>query len=270
MEIKKREDISSSSLTNKGAKTNKREAIGKVAAVFIALLIWQIGAEALNQELLLVTPLKVVLRLKELMLTGDFWSSVSFSFIRILSGFFLAFLVGILLAALAGGHRLIETLLWPYVAVIKATPVASFIILCLIWLEASNLSVFISFLMVLPVVYTNILQGIKSTDKELLEMAAVFKMKLLKKLKYIYLPQIKPYLLSACTLSLGLCWKAGIAAEVIGIPDGSIGERLYEAKIYLSSQDLFAWTVVIIVVSIFFEKLFIWAIKRVYLHLERG
>ncbi len=255
---------------NKRGKANKGELIGKASAVFIALLIWQIGAEALNQELLLVTPLKVLLRLKELVLTGDFWSSVSYSFIRILSGFLIALLSGVLLAAISGGHKLIETLLWPYVAVIKSTPVASFIILCLIWLDSSSLSVFISFLMVLPVVYTNILQGIKSTDKELLEMAAVFKMKLFKKLKYIYLPQVKPYLLSGCTLSLGLCWKAGIAAEVIGMPDGSIGERLYEAKIYLSSQDLFAWTVVIIVISILFEKLFLWGLKKVYLHLERG
>ena len=242
----------------------------KAAAVFIALLLWQLGAEALNQELLLVSPLKVLLRLKELIITGDFWLSVSYSFIRILSGFFLALLVGMLLAALSGGHKLIETLLWPYVSVIKATPVASFIILCLIWLDSGSLSIFISFLMVLPVVYTNILQGIKSTDRELLEMAEVFRMKLFKRLKYIYLPQVKPYLLSACTLSLGLCWKAGIAAEVIGMPDGSIGERLYEAKIYLSSQDLFAWTVVIIVISIFFEKLFLWVLKKSYLHLERG
>ncbi|MGM9974590.1 MAG: ABC transporter permease [Clostridiaceae bacterium] len=255
---------------NKRGKANKGELIGKASAVFIALLIWQIGAEALNQELLLVTPLKVLLRLKELVLTGDFWSSVSYSFIRILSGFLIALLSGVLLAAISGGHKLIETLLWPYVAVIKSTPVASFIILCLIWLDSSSLSVFISFLMVLPVVYTNILQGIKSTDKELLEMAAVFKMKLFKKLKYIYLPQVKPYLLSACTLSLGLCWKAGIAAEVIGMPDGSIGERLYEAKIYLSSQDLFAWTVVIIVISILFEKLFLWGLRKAYLYLERG
>lgn len=254
---------------NKRGKANKGELIGKASAVFIALLIWQIGAEALNQELLLVTPLKVLLRLKELVLTGDFWSSVSYSFIRILSGFLIALLSGVLLAAISGGHKLIETLLWPYVAVIKSTPVASFIILCLIWLDSSSLSVFISFLMVLPVVYTNILQGIKSTDKELLEMAAVFKMKLFKKLKYIYLPQVKPYLLSGCTLSLGLCWKAGIAAEVIGMPDGSIGERLYEAKIYLSSQDLFAWTVVIIVISILFEKLFLWGLRKAYLYLER-
>ena len=147
---------------------------------------------------------------------------------------------------------------------------ASFIILCLIWLNSSNLPIFIAFLMVLPVIYTNMLQGIKSTDKKLLEMAEVFSLKKLRRIKYIYMPQLRPYIQSACSISLGLCWKAGIAAEVIGIPEGSIGEALYQAKIYLNSRDLFAWTVVIIIISIVFEKFFAWGIKALYSLLERG
>ncbi|MDD2497182.1 MAG: ABC transporter permease subunit, partial [Desulfitobacteriaceae bacterium] len=123
---------------------------------------------------------------------------------------------------------------------------------------------------VLPIVYTNMLQGIKSTDTKLLEMAELFRVGWFKKMKYIYLPELKPYLISACSVSIGLSWKAGIAAEVIGIPDGSIGEKLYEAKVYLSSGDLFAWTAVIIVVSIAFEKLSLYLLKWVFLRLERS
>ena len=91
-----------------------------------------------------------------------------------------------------------------------------------------------------------------------------------QRLLYVYLPQIKPYLLSACSIGLGLSWKAGIAAEVIGIPDGSIGERLYEAKVYLSSADLFAWTVVVILISVLFEKLVMLLLKKSYQRLERS
>jgi NitT/TauT family transport system permease protein len=114
------------------------------------------------------------------------------------------------------------------------------------------------------------LQGIKSTDGKLLEMAGIFRVGWLKKLKYIYLPHLKPFLVSACSISIGLSWKAGIAAEVIGIPDGSIGEKLYEAKIYFSSGDLFAWTAVIVTISILFEKLFILALKQLFARLERS
>ena len=140
---------------------------------------------------------------------------------------------------------------------IKSVPVASFIIISLIWLTSSELSIFISFLMVLPIIYTNVLEGIRSTDRKMTEMADVFHIPWNRRLVYIWLPQIRPYLISACSMSLGLSWKAGIAAEIIGIPDGSIGEMLYNAKAYLNTVDLFGWTVIIVVISIAFEKLFL-------------
>lgn len=123
--------------------------------------------------------------------------------------------------------------------------------------------------MVVPIVYTNLLEGIRETDPKLLQMARVFGVRPLRRVLYIYLPQLRPYLLTAASISLGLSWKAGIAAEVIGIPEGSIGERLYEAKVYLSSADLFAWTVVIIAISILFEKLFLLLLQRGYARLQR-
>ena len=176
----------------------------------------------------------------------------------------MALAVGIIFAVAAGRFRIVEILLQPYIIAIKSTPVASFIVLFLIWISSKSLSVFISFLMVLPIVYTNVLQGIKSTDGKLLEMADLFRVKWWRRLHYIYVPQLRPYLISACSLSIGMSWKAGVAAELIGIPEGSIGEKLYEAKIYLSSSDLFAWTVAIIVISILFEKLFIYLLKAFF------
>ena len=238
-------------------------------AVVLAVAVWQIGAMALNAPLLLVTPLTVAVRLGELLTEPDFYAAVGFSFVRIIAGFFLGFAAGTLLAVLASRWHLAEVLLWPYVTFIKTTPVASFIILCLIWLDSANLSVFISFLMVLPIVYANMLEGIRQTDPKLLEMARLFRVSPGRRLFYIYLPQLRPYLMTACSVALGLSWKAGIAAEVIGIPDGSIGERLYETKVYLNSADLFAWTVVIIAVSIVFEKLFLLLLRRGYARLWR-
>ena len=240
----------------------------KTIAILLAVLFWQIAAMLLNSRLLLASPVSVCSRLCTLLGEPSFYSSVLFSFGRIVTGFLLALITGAFLAILANRFHWAEVLLFPYISIIKTTPVASFIILCLIWLDTEHLPIFISFLMVLPVLYTNLLQGIRQTDRNLLEMAQVFCLPPLRKFLYIYLPELKPYLLSACSVSLGLCWKAGIAAEVIGIPAGSIGERLYEAKLYLSSADLFAWTVVIIAISILFEKAFLWLLKTVYHVLE--
>lgn len=236
----------------------------KALAVLLAVALWQLAAMALNSHFLLASPLQVCGRLAALLGEPSFYSAVLFSFCRIVSGFLLALLAAAVLAALAARFHWVEVLLFPYMSVIKATPVASFIILCLLCMEVSHLPLFISFLMVLPILYTNLLQGIRAADEALLEMARVFRLSPARRIPYVYLPQIKPFLLSACSVSLGLCWKAGIAAEVIGIPAGSIGEKLYEAKIYLASADLFAWTIVIITISILFEKLFLGLLKAAY------
>lgn len=249
-------------------KTINKTKIEKLAAVLFALVVWHIVAIVVDNSMLLVTPAAVVKRMFNLLFEKDFLSAVGFSLIRIVAGFFIALATGSVLAVIAGRFRLAEIMFWPFIVAIKSVPVVSFIILCLIWLSSQTLSVFIAFLMVLPIVYTNMLEGIKSTDKKLLEMAQLYNVGWLKKLKYIYLPHLKPYVISACSISIGLSWKAGTAAEVIGIPEGSIGEKLYEAKVYFSSADLLSWTVVIIVVSILFEKLFLYLLKYFFERLE--
>ena len=241
---------------------NSRQKLETASAILFALLIWQGASLLVGNRLLLVPPLVVLRVLSGLILTGSFWNAVAYSWLRITAGFLLALGTGTVLAVLAGRFHLAEILLKPWMSAVKATPVAAFIILCLIWLNARSLSIFIAFLMVLPVVYTNLLQGIRSTDRKLLEMAAVFDLGRWRRVHYIYLPQIRPYLISACAIAIGLSWKAGIAAEVIGIPDGSIGERLYEAKVYLNTGDLFAWTIAIVAVSLVFEKFFILALRQ--------
>ena len=245
-------------------------------AVAVWLLLWELLSHHIGQDILLVSPVSVLVRLLEL-ITGKgeaaraaaFWGAAAFSFCRIIGGFLAASAAGVLLACLAGALRPAEELLAPAMTALKAVPVASFIILVLIWIPSRNLSVVISFLMVLPIVYTNMLEGIRSMDVQLLEMARVFQVPLARRIRYIYLSQLLPFLRTAFSLSLGLCWKAGIAAEVIGIPDGSIGERLYEAKVYLQTADLFAWTLVIVALSVGFEKCFLSAADRAVARLEQ-
>ena len=243
---------------------------GKLLAVIFALCLWQLAAITIDSKILLVSPVEVAVRLTTIWQTEGFWTSIWFSFYHIAGGFFLALFLGIALAALAGRFRRIETLLWPFLVTIKTVPVASFVVICLIWLSAEKLSVFISFLIVLPVVYGNVLEGIKNEDKLMLEVGTVFKMPLLRRLLYIHLPQLKPFIMSACATALGMAWKAGVAAEIIGTPDGSIGKQLFYSKIYLDTDDLLCWTVIIVIVSVLFEKLFMLGLKALYGRLERG
>ena len=226
-------------------------------AVLVWLAVWQLGAMAIDQKIILVSPLEVLARLMELLPTLGFWQTIGYSLVRITLGFLLGVAAGTVFAALSARFRRVEEFLAPALLAIRSIPVASFIILALILFSSRNLAVLISFLIVLPIVYSNVLSGIRAADRDLLEMAQVFRIPAARRLRYVYLPQVMPYFQSACGSALGLSWKSGIAAEVIGMPDGSIGEQLQQAKLYLDTPDLFCWTLVIVLVSLAFEKIFL-------------
>lgn len=243
--------------------------VRKLLSVLLALAVWQIAAAAVGSDMLLASPVMVLARLVLLWREPGFFSSVFFSFFRITAGFLLAFFAGIVLGFAAGKHGAVETLLWPWVVTGKTVPIASFIILCLIWMDHSGLTVLIAFLIAFPVVYSNVLQGLRSTDKKKKELAALYRVPWTRRLLYIDLPAIKPYLLSASSVAVGMAWKAGVAAEVIGMVDGSVGDMLYQAKVYFRNADLLAWTVVIILVSVLSEKLFAFLLKAFFRGVEK-
>ena len=229
------------------------------------LLVWEALARLVNQDLLLVSPLTAAHRLLQLMGQAPFWQSVAYSLSHILLGFLLGAVLGVGFAILSYRFRPFEQLLMPLTATVKAIPVASFVILALLWVTKQNLSILISLLLGFPVIYSNALTGLKNTDPQLIEMSRVFRVPFKKQLRTLYLPCLAPYLHSGLSIAIGLCWKSGIAAEVIGTPKGSIGERLYNAKIYLETADLFAWTMTVVLLSVLCEKL----LKLLLTHLEK-
>lgn len=243
-------------------------------AVLFWLLAWQGAAMTLaaafpHGELLLASPVSALVRLVSLAGTGAFWAAVGRSAAAILGGFVLSCVLAASLAALSARFRAVGELLAPLVAAVKAVPVVSFIILALVWLPSRRLSVFISALMAFPVIYLNLLEGAGRTDPQLLEMARVFRVPLLRRLRDLYIPQVLPWLRSACSLGMGLCWKSGAAAEVIGLPAGTVGEGLYHAKIYLETPELFAWTVSIVAAAAAMERLTTLALDRLEKRRER-
>ncbi len=234
-----------------------KKRIAAALCVLFWLILWQVGAMLLDQEILLVSPIKALSRLAELVPAAEFRRSVGFSSGRILCGFGLGTLCGVLLALLAAKFRAVKLLLSPLISAVKAVPVASITVLALIWVTSRNLSVLISFLITLPVVYSGMLEGLENLDTKLNEMAELFRVPAWRRFTGVYLSQLLPYFRNAARLAIGLSWKSGAAAEIIGIPSGSIGEKLYNAKIYLETADLFAWTIAVILLSWASEKIFL-------------
>ncbi len=226
----------------------------KAAIILFWLIVWQAAAVGVDNRILMVGPLQVLHALLQSAVQPDFIRTVLTSFVRIGLGFFAAFFAGLLFGAVGSRFRIVEEILEPVIQTLKSIPVASFVVLLLIWFGSGRLSFCISFLIVFPNVYVNTIAGLKSADSDLLEMAQVFGMSRRNRFFYIYRPALMPYLESCLKISLGMCWKSGVAAEVIGLPDHSLGERLYMSKIYLDTAGLFAWTLTVILISFLFEK----------------
>lgn len=238
-----------------------RKRMKSVVIILFWLAIWQIAAVCIDNHILLVGPGQVLRAFAHNVIQPDFVKIVMHSFVRIGLGFFLALFAGLLLGAVSYRFTIVEEILAPAVQAVKSIPVASFVVLLLIWFGSRKLSFFISFLIVLPNVYVNMIAGLKSADVKLLQMAQVFGIGRGKRFFYLYRPAVMPYLVSSLKISLGMSWKSGVAAEVIGLPDYSMGERLYLSKIYLDTAGLFSWTLTIILVSFLFEKTVLWLVQ---------
>jgi len=224
--------------------------------------VWQFAAFIVERRvgrgagaLLLPGPVSVLRTLLRLGVTLPFWKTVALSLGRILLGMLSGVTAGALLAALTAAFPWADRVVSPAIRVVRATPVTSFILLLLLWTGRDTVPVFIAALMVLPVVWDNIFRGIQAVDKRLIELSKAYRFSPLQTLRLIYLPSLKPYLAAALGSAMGLAWKSGTAAEVLCLPRHAIGTRIYQSKLYLEIPELFAWTVVVVSLSLILEHL---------------
>lgn len=241
-----------------------------ITAICFWLFVWHFLSLKINSSIFLPSPESTYKALLRISKRAGFWQTIFNTFSKIAKGFLLALIAGTFLSVISAFVKIIDVLVSPFMRLLKTVPVASFIILALLWVKSDKLSVLISFVMVTPVVYINILQSFDNVDNNLLEMADIFNVGLLRRLRFIYVPALVSGFMSACKIGLGFCFKAGIAAEIIGLPFQSIGSELYKSKLYLMTDELFAWTVVIVLMSAFFEGVCIYLLNKLSCIIEKA
>ena len=223
-------------------------------AVFWLAVWWGLAAW-IDQELLVPSPAAVAGRLAELAMTMHFWHSVGISLLRIFCGAACGVALGSLCAVLTCRYKTADWLISPAIRVIRATPVASFIILVLLWVPTGTVPGVISALMVLPIMWESVAAGIRAADPLLLEFARAYRLSRRRTLRHVWLPAVLPLFGAGICNAIGLAWKSGVAAEVLCLPKAAIGTEVFYAKIYLETPSLFAWSIMVIVLSLLLEHL---------------
>lgn len=232
--------------------------------VLIWLVIWQVAALVVNNAILLSGPIDTFKALIALGSEPSFYLSIGITAGKILMGFLIGMISGTVLSILSYKKNLVKDFLSPFVSVIKSIPIVSFIIIALIWAGSSYVTVIVSAIISFPIFYKNLLEGLLVTDPKLLELAFVYQMKPAKKLKYIYIPSVSSHVKSAVSLAIGMAFRGGITAEVVGQPLRSIGNGLYLSKINLATSDMLAWTFAAVLCAFIIEKLISYLVKRVF------
>lgn len=226
--------------------------------LFVALfwiLMWEILSLIINKEIYLPSPHATFQALLSLLTKNETYITILYSTYRTLSGFLISCAAGILLGYICGINNFFYDLLNPLVGIIRTIPVMSIIIIAIMWFKDTNVPIFVAFLMCFPIIWTNTVAGIQSTDIKLLQMCSVYKIKKTRVIKSVYFYSSFPYIKAGMVSALGIGWKVTSAAEVLSLPKYSIGRFLYDSKVYLEIPDLFAWTIIIVFLSIAFENL---------------
>ena len=234
-------------------KDDKAKGLHTLLAALFWVLLWQLASMAVGKDLILPGPISVIKALAHLVCQLTFWLSILLTVLRITLGYIIGVATGCALAFACCASKTLNALFSPIVKIIRATPVASFIILAMLSMSKGGVPVLISAMMATPVVWGNLMEGYASRDMKLSEMAASYNLGRWKTLRFVHVPSLMPALKASCLTALGLAWKSGIAAEVLSQPKKAIGTNIYNSKVYLETPELFAWTASVIIISLILE-----------------
>lgn len=234
----------------------KKSRIISFLSLTLVIVVWKISAHLIDANIILPPPEEVVKSLLEIIKSKSFVTTLVNTLLRGIWGFAISFIIGTILGIVSGISKYFQSLIKPVLIIMRSTPVISVILIALIWFPTDFVPVFVSFLMAFPIICETMIEGVSTIDRELLQMAKVYRISFRKQLTGIYIPSLTPFIISSAGVSLGIIWKVVVAAEVLSQPEVGIGTSLNEAKAFLLTEEVFAWTIVAITFSYFTEKFF--------------
>lgn len=239
-----------------------RKIIKTCVPIAVYILIWQLLSMLVGSRLLLLpSPLDTLRSMKDIVLSENGWKSVGMTVLRIVCGYGMGCAVGVALAALTAHFRTCDWLLKPMRSLIKTTPITSFALILLVSVVSGFVPVIVAMIVVIPMIWQTTEEAIKNRSAQLSEMAAVY-LTPWKKLRYVTMPQVLPQFFASASTALGFAWKAVITAEILALPRLGIGRQMQFHKIHVEIPELFAWTLLVILLSVVMEYTFKLVLKK--------
>ena len=242
---------------------NNKKTYIILASVIVMLLLWEFASLRINSVHLLPGPLETLKAVANLFVTRDFLLTIWNTVLRGLIGFLIAVILGMGLGIVAGLNPSFEYFMRPWIVVMRSVPVVSFILLALIWFTSNSVPIFIGFLTMFPMIFTNIIEGMRNVDNKLIDMAKFYKISQKRIVAEVYIPAIAPFVTSGISSAVGIGWRAIIVGEVLSQPEFGIGMSMHTAQSFLNVDILIAWTFVAILLSSLFEQIIRFAERKI-------
>ncbi len=233
-----------------------------LASVIFMLAVWKILAMHFNSDFVLPSPEKTLVTTLNLFVDSKFLATVGTTILRGLVGFVLSGILGVGLGIISGINPHFNAFLRPMLVTIRSTPIIALILLALIWLSPGLVPVFIATLTMFPFICTNVTDGIKSVDADLVEMARFYRISRNRIVRELYIPAILPFIISGASSAMGIGWRAIITGEVLSQPKYGIGTLMQAAQTFLNVDAVIAWTIVAVIISYGFEKVIRWSERK--------
>lgn len=232
---------------------NSVKRIISIVSILVLIGLWKFISVLYQSDAILPSPESTLITTLKLFISKNFLKVIGATLLRGIVGFVISFVLGVSLGILAGVNKYVNAFLNPILVTIRSTPVISLILLALIWFKVDYVAIFIAFLTMFPFICTNVIDGIKNVDQDLVAMSKVYKINQQKITREVYLPAITPFIFSGASSAMGFGWRAIIIGEVLSQPQLGIGTLMQTAQTYLLVNEVIAWTIIAVIISYLFE-----------------
>jgi NitT/TauT family transport system permease protein len=215
--------------------------------------LWQLIAIKINNDIYVPKIQQVAEAVSIIFKDENLLKVIFSSFYRTMSSYLLALAFSMILGVLGVVYPFFKYLIEPINSISKTIPTMVLVVLSLVWFDKDSTPFVVGFAIVFPILYEGIRNSVIRIDKKIIDMTKIYEVNLKDKIKKIYLPVMKFYLMSILVSTFSLTFKVVIAGEVYGQPKFGIGSQIQLEKVNFNTPGIFAWIIIIAIISLVLE-----------------